>query len=276
MLETREEIVEQVRSCSEGCFGDIPNLDKVLIKILFPLHISPFGDSPRSICTRFFDSLYRTCRFAVFSINKAKQCTETPICDDPIIYYVSNFIGQINTILDLAALIVNEVLELKLEYKQCRLNSKSFIGEIESAGSHAQISALLKNARDEWIERFYHLRNLAIHRNGLKWIGSVDPETNLARHEIMAGGLLNSKEEADIVANIIEAAGENTLCARTTKEQSYFTSVRDGGRFLLQTIDPIAFCEEYWKKNADFLNDLLSELENDIIAFMGGKQKVSE
>ncbi|MCI0553914.1 MAG: hypothetical protein L0287_23445 [Anaerolineae bacterium] len=158
-------------------------------------------------------------------------------------FYFSDFLSRIKTTTDVIALIVNQMFDLNIENKRCRLDGGAIANKLiavyndsgKKKNNIKQLSQCLEKARNDWIERFYEIRNEVTHRD-----------------EFTSNSLpiqFDSKDHPGHSFRIHPDVSDSTLidfAQRVVPESLVF---RD-------EIDPMILCKKLWEKLALLLDDV--------------------
>lgn len=158
-------------------------------------------------------------------------------------FYFSDFLSRIKTTTDVIALMVNQMFDLNVENKRCRLDGGAIANKLiavynDSGKKKAyirQLSQSLEKARSDWIEYFYEIRNEVTHRDEftsntlpIQFVNEDHPRHSFSIHP---------------------DASDSTLIVfaqRVVPESLIFSD----------EIDPMILCEKLWEKLALLLDDV--------------------
>jgi hypothetical protein len=230
--------------------------------------LSRFVDSMRMLCQQ---ALYSKEQLAAFEALAASLPSSPPVQYMRSLYpyqffvanYLYDFMARIKTAVDLLALTVNHIYDLKLDRKACRLEKG---GQLASALTSAyyksgckdqhlrKLGAKLDRERNEWFQYFYEARNLIIHREGLQPIRMVAlPDPGLRPIQIQSDKLLQIADEDE-----------------REHLRDFFAKIDGQIITQYQTVDPVMLCEVLWNRLAALIRVVFQECRGEIASFISG------
>jgi hypothetical protein len=233
---------------------DMPSLNEALSRAIAPgSGLSSFGESPYAQFVRYLQALDDVCQQAVYAMERLPLLIHKE-WSNPwellVKHYLYDSVSRVKTSLDLMALALNVLFDLRLDPRDCSLEKGKICGQLRTRGSvddphrdlREQLAVSLDQARTDWIVAFYHLRNLAIHRNGLTLAGARDQQTGKSYIFLVAGGLLDVADEREVVERVVKQLG-----------------LLDDPLTLSSAIEPLNMCQQLWVRLADLVNSVLDQ-----------------
>jgi hypothetical protein len=247
-----------------GSIGqDIPSLNDTLIRVVDSQGSTClFGPPPFPRLWAHLWSLNDVCQQAAFALERltvsVSQGLESPF-DLQAKYYLWGFLSRVKTATDLVALILNVVFDLGLAEEACSLEKGKVCGALRMCTgendphslSACQVAVTLDRARNDWVEPFYQLRNLVIHRNGLELLRAPHPETHEYHIFVAPARLSAAAEDRQVVEQILTRIGlvEGPLAPTTA-------------------IGPVYLCEQLWGRLATLVDSVLEQSRPQIDSFI--------
>ena len=196
-------------------------------------------------------ALYSMGRLQLFSTQEASNTFEFYVA-----HYLYDFLARVKTATDLLALMINHIFELGLSEKVCSLEKGAFSNALRNKDPSDQqmkkLGSKLDKARNDWLSAFYELRNLIIHRAGLRFIAMGVSDAGQSRIHIATGDLLRIADERKLLEELLTRIGAG--------------SVSPYG-----TIDPLRLCEELWMELTGLVEDVINKCQPQIVAFVSSK-----
>ncbi|MBW7989859.1 MAG: hypothetical protein FVQ84_07575 [Planctomycetes bacterium] len=171
------------------------------------------------------------------------------VYQDYVLYYFYNFIGRIMSSSDIFGLIINHVYSLELEESKCGLHRGSITNRLDTDKASKELSVVINRARDQWLIAFYHMRNLVLHRTGIKLIIGNDIGDSLIN--IQLGDMLSVPSEREILEKFLLGIGLDVppTCI----------------------LDPVILCEHLFNAWQSIVNEIMIHLKDRIPDFIDEK-----
>ena len=250
---------------------DIPSLNAALWQVIPPSSgLPPFGESPYAQFLRYLQALDDVCQQTLYCLERLPlfvgQEWSSP-WELYVKYYLCDFLSRVKTSLDLIALALNVLFDLDLDPGDCSLERGKVCGQLRRyAGAddalrdlRGQLASRLDRARNAWIKPFYDLRNLAIHRNGVRLGGGRRPETGENYIFLVAGGLLDVADEREVIERVVNQLG-----------------LLDDPLTSSSAIEPLNMCQQLWVRLADLVDSVLDQSGQQIDRFVSEQRSARE
>ena len=166
--------------------------------------------------------------------------------EDYVQYYIYNFIGRVKSSSDILALIVNHVYELGIVEVECALERGPIVGHLDSDGANRDLAALINRARQQWLLPFYDMRNIVVHRSGLRFVVGNVGGASLINIEV--GEMLRIQKERKIIERFLEGIGIVVSKA-----------------FI---VEPVILCENLWDQWRALAETIMLSIQEKICDFI--------
>ena len=266
-----EEAKTQWGRINERLLTDIPSLNAAKWQVIPSSGgLPPFGESPYAQFLRYLLALDDVCQQTVYAMQRLQLFTHRE-WSSPwelyVKYYLCDFLSRIKTATDLLALALNVVFDLGRRDEECSLEKGYIAGALTAftddgtASSTAArgVGATLNRQQNEWIKSFYGLRNLVIHRNGLRLGGGQHAETGESYVFMVAGGLLDVADDRKVVERVVTRLG-----------------LLDDPLTSTSAIEPVNMCEQLWERLAELVNSVLDQSMPQIERFVSDQRAARE
>lgn len=263
----KQEIISQYGQISRRLSTDIPSFSKIRNKIK-PVSMNYGTHYPIARLFKHFDSLDVTLEQTLYSLqrlHKFSTMQASNVSEFYVSHYLYDFLTRVKTVTDLLALMVNYIFELQLEKKDCSLERgklcnrliKTFKNQDSSNNRAKQLGLKLDKARNDWLVPFRDLRDLIIHRAGIRFIGMAVPEVGQSHIHIASGEILRALHVAD----------EREILSK------FLAQVTPTSMSKYQTIDPVELCEQLWERLTKLVELVINECQFKIIALIDPKMQ---
>ena len=254
-----QEIVTQYGRVSQRLSTDIPSFTKICNKIK-PVSMNYGAHHSIAPLFKHFDSLEATLEQTLYSLQRLSKFSTMQASNVSKFYvshYLYDFLARVKTVTDLLALMVNYIFKLSLDKRDCSLEKGRLCNKlIQTFDNEAKRLGLkLDKARNHWLVPLKDLRDLIIHRAGLRFSGMGLPDAGKSHTHIASGEMLrifHVSDEREILTNF--------LAQITPTSMSKY-----------ETIDPVELCEELWKRLSNLVELVTNECQSKIDALIGPK-----
>ena len=248
---------------------DIPSLIDTLLRVVDSSGgLSPFGDRPFALLWAHLRSLNDVCQQALYAMERLSVLVSEPPETPSYLreqYHLWGFLSRVKTGTDLVALILNVVFELGLPEGDCSLEKVRFSRALRRranarhGAAAGELADTLDRARNDWIEPFYKVRNLVIHRNGLELVRAPHPQSHESHAFVAPAGLLATAGDRQVVERLLRQLGLVQVPLACTT-----------------VIEPVNLCELLWARLAALVNAVLVTSGRHIDHFVSEQSAGSE
>ncbi|HOG58908.1 MAG TPA: Cthe_2314 family HEPN domain-containing protein [Anaerolineaceae bacterium] len=176
-------------------------------------------------------------------------------------FFVYDFISRLNTGLDTIALLINEIMRMKLHQAECSFKNNKYLKSLarRSKDSDQEISfhSIVDKNRQDWYLHFFEIRNLVIHRAGFSYL-----QNPIQNYPIQ------------IQIELPKTAYDQPIPVELTDPLKWFKPAQEDYPILLKflllinsnavtgflTVNPLTFLDELWCKYSVFSQELFFQI----------------
>jgi hypothetical protein len=166
--------------------------------------------------------------------------------EDYVQYYIYDFFGRIKSSSDILGLLVNHIYQLGIDEPNCALERGRLVSCLDTHEANKELAALINRARNEWLLSFYEMRNLVVHRSGIRFVIGVLNGGSLVN--IQVGEMLRVPKERMVIERFL--AGISVPVPNSC------------------ILDPVILCENLWHKWKHLSNEIMSSMKDKVFDFV--------
>lgn len=250
-----EEATDQWQRIGHRFYTDIPSFGRIWNAVVEAC--GPSADyHPVARLVKYLKSFAETGQQALYSMERLQLFSTkeaSNVFEFYVAHYLYDFLTRIKTATDLLALMINYIFDLGIHEKECSLEkgalSSALRNKVPCTQEMKKLGWRLDEARNDWLLAFYELRNLIIHRAGLRFIAMGVSDAGQSRIHVATGGLLRIADERKLLEKLLSQVGAGSVSA-------------------YGTIEPLRLCEELWVELAGLAKDVINECQHQIMVFI--------
>jgi hypothetical protein len=171
--------------------------------------------------------------------------------------------------------------QTKLPDEHCSLHTLKISGILSSQDPtplKKNLAATLKENKEEWIEKFYPLRNLVIHQPGLLFTGPPYSTVRPAGSHIFipfpyknvnASITFDGQYPLDALKPLADAGEPLSAFLRQIRSTSINPSIN-------LMVEPLILCEEIWVKLSQLIDKVIIQCHPQILTFMADNEDIGK
>lgn len=251
-----------------------------------PWQVHPYVN-PIAQLIEYLRALMDACQQSLYSIeqiNELRDKENSNITTWYASFHFYNFITRVHSAMDIFALLIRHIFAIdkrKLPDSQCSLHKRKISDTLSNQNPSPlkeNLAATLKEAKEEWIEKFSHLRNFVIHQPGLLFTGppynTVHPAGShiyvpFPYKNVNTSITFDSLHPLDALKPLADAGEPLSVFLRQIES----TSVNRANNLM---VEPITLCEEIWMKLSQLIDKVITQCHPQILTFMTDNEDIGK
>lgn len=255
----KQEMMPQWKGLMRRVFEDIPSFGKIWNPVM-KAEMRRHADHRIGTLSKYINSLEITLQQTLYSLDRLRGFSTTEasnVSEFYVSHYLYDFLTRVKTVTDLLGLMTSHIFELNLDKRHCSLEKGRLCNRLIHASKNKnldnvtakQLGLRLDKARNDWLKPFSKLRDLVIHRAGLRFVGMGVDDAGKNRVHIAAGEMLR----------VLHVADEREVLAE------FLAQVVPTSMSKYQTIDPVELSEQLWKRVTGLVEFVINECQIKIL-----------
>ena len=268
---------------------DNPAFVKTWNHVLFnsrPWQVHPYVN-PVAQLIGYLRSLMYVCQQSLYSIEQINELRDKEQ-DNINTWYVSlhfyDFIARVKTATDLLALLIRHIFAIdktKLPDEHCSLHTLKISGILSSQNPtplKKNLAVTLKESKEEWIEKFYPLRNFVVHQPGFLFTGppynTIHPAGSyiyvpFPYKNVNSSITFDRLRPLESLKPLADAGEPLSVFLRQIES----TSLNHTNHLM---VEPLTLCEEIWVKLSHLIDKVITQCHPQIFTFLTDNEDIGK